>query len=207
MKLALTLRLVVMTTTHEGFRPPQSPLQPPKADPAAGEAESETCVPDVKLWVQSVGQAMPAGLLETLPLPPPERVTVSVHGEHEKCAVTVTLVLNRIVHVAPFAAVQPVHPSNFQPAFAIAVSVTDSEPSSRYVCEHVVPQLMNPSSLVIVPPGCGVTDRVAVAPWARPLSGATAPATSARTSASTATPKIPASRRILLTRIDTTRIR
>jgi hypothetical protein len=46
-KLALTVLLVVITTTHDGLSPPQSPLQPPNAEPAAGEAESETWVPEV----------------------------------------------------------------------------------------------------------------------------------------------------------------
>ena len=65
----------------------------------------------------------------TLPLPPPARVTISVQVEQEKLAVTVTFELNRTVHCVPCVAVQPDHESNFQPGLAVAVSVTDSEPS------------------------------------------------------------------------------
>ena len=43
----------------------------------------------------------------TLPFPPPARVTISVHVEHEKLAVTVTFVLNLMTHNVPSVAVQP----------------------------------------------------------------------------------------------------
>ncbi len=98
----------------------------------------------------------------TLPLPVPARVIVSVKVVREKLGVTVASLLNLIVHLVPVTAVQPDHESNFQPDLATASSVTDSKPSSVYLCEQVEPQLMNPSSLVIVPPGCGVTVSVAV---------------------------------------------
>jgi len=54
------------------------PLQPVKADVSLGAAVSVTSVPLVKLPVQVVLQAIPVGLLVTVPLPLPELVTLSV---------------------------------------------------------------------------------------------------------------------------------
>ena len=53
------------------------PDQPVKVDPAAAAALSVTTVPAVYDCEQSLPQLMPAGLLVTVPLPVPDRVTVS----------------------------------------------------------------------------------------------------------------------------------
>ena len=47
----------------------QAPLQPLKPEPAAATAVSVTLVPSVKSAAQVAPQAMPAGLLVTVPVP------------------------------------------------------------------------------------------------------------------------------------------
>ena len=56
------------------------PLQPAKADPGCATAVSVTTVPVGYLAVQSAPQLIPTGLLVTVPLPVPARITVSVLG-------------------------------------------------------------------------------------------------------------------------------
>ena len=75
LNVAVTLRSAVIETLHVGVVPLQAPLQPPNTEPAAGLAVSAALVPAGKSSTQSFGQAMPGP--ETLPLPPPARVTVS----------------------------------------------------------------------------------------------------------------------------------
>ena len=53
-------------------------LQPMKAEVSLGVAVSVTSAPLVELPVQAVLQAIPVGLLVTVPLPLPELVTLSV---------------------------------------------------------------------------------------------------------------------------------
>src|SRR2546425_11740468 len=55
--------------------PVQAPLQPAKVDPEAGVAVRVTIVPLLKFALQVAGQLIPAGLLVTVPLPVPARVT------------------------------------------------------------------------------------------------------------------------------------
>ena len=55
--------------------PVQAPLQPVKLEPAAAAAVSVTLVPSVKSAWQVAPQAIPAGLLVTVPLPAPAALT------------------------------------------------------------------------------------------------------------------------------------
>lgn len=58
--------------------PEQAPLQPANTEPSLlGVADKLTLVPLLKLEVHELVQSMPAGLLCTLPLPEPEKETVS----------------------------------------------------------------------------------------------------------------------------------
>src|SRR5262245_28092589 len=54
-----------------------SPLQPANVEPVVAVAVSVTCVPLANASLQSVPHAMPAGLLDTPPLPVPALATVS----------------------------------------------------------------------------------------------------------------------------------
>src|SRR5262245_5271153 len=54
-----------------------SPLQPANVEPVAAVAVSVTCVPLANASVQSVPHEIPAGLLDTVPLPVPALATVS----------------------------------------------------------------------------------------------------------------------------------
>ena len=56
--------------------PVQSPLQPEKVEPTAGVAVRVTKVPELKLAEQVAPQEIPAGLLETVPVPVPDLATV-----------------------------------------------------------------------------------------------------------------------------------
>jgi hypothetical protein len=62
--------------TLQAPAPVQAPLQPAKVEPAAAVAVNVTTVPLVKFALQAPGQLMPAGLLLTVPLGVPVRVTV-----------------------------------------------------------------------------------------------------------------------------------
>jgi len=58
--------------------PLQAPLQPAKYAPGAGAAVNFTTVPDANEAVQVPGQRIPDGLLVTVPLLVPTRLTVNV---------------------------------------------------------------------------------------------------------------------------------
>src|SRR5262245_53776413 len=93
-KVAVTV-VLAETTTMQAAEPEQPPPdQPRKREPEAGEAERVTEVPAAKATAQVTPQAMPAGLLETVPVPVPTlaMVRVAVPGPEEvKVAVTVVL--------------------------------------------------------------------------------------------------------------------
>jgi hypothetical protein len=70
-KPAVTVVAAFMVTTHVPVPVHPPPVQPVKVDPAAGVAVSVTGVPLVYAAEQIEPQLMPAGLLETVPLPVP----------------------------------------------------------------------------------------------------------------------------------------
>ena len=57
--------------------PEQAPLHPANVEPADGLAVKLTVEPLAKLALHVPGQLMPAGVLETVPVPVPARLTVS----------------------------------------------------------------------------------------------------------------------------------
>jgi len=67
--------LRVNVTVHEAV-PLQVSDQPTNVDPAAGVAVKVTLEPLLKLALHLVPQLIPAGLLVTIPLPVPARVTL-----------------------------------------------------------------------------------------------------------------------------------
>ena len=73
-KLAVTDWLAVMDTMQVAG-PEQAPLQPAKLEPLAGVAVRVTEVPLAKLAEHTAGQLIADGLLVTVPLPVPARLT------------------------------------------------------------------------------------------------------------------------------------
>ncbi|MGA8489817.1 MAG: hypothetical protein WB711_05305 [Terriglobales bacterium] len=74
--IAVTDAFLVNVISHAAT-PLQLPDHPAKKELAAGEAVSLTCVPLAKLALHSWPQLIPAGLLLTVPLPPPVAWTLS----------------------------------------------------------------------------------------------------------------------------------
>jgi hypothetical protein len=75
-KVALTER-VRSIVTWQAPVPEQPWCQPVKTEPAAAVAVNVTRVPSLKSAAQTTPQSIPAGLLVTVPVPEPLRVTVS----------------------------------------------------------------------------------------------------------------------------------
>ena len=87
MKVAVTVVAAEIVTVQAPVPEQPPPLQPVKMEPAAGVAVNVTAVPLVKFVAQLVPQAIPAGVLVTVPLPVPAFVTVSGVPVMEKFAV------------------------------------------------------------------------------------------------------------------------
>ena len=77
LKVAVAVKLLFIVTVHADV-PLQAPLQPAKYAPFAGTAVSFTTLPDAKEAVQVPGQLIPAGLLVTVPVPVPARLTLKL---------------------------------------------------------------------------------------------------------------------------------
>jgi len=110
---------------------------------------SVTCVPELKLALQVPGQLIPAGLLLTVPVSFPGRVTVNVGGPFcVKVAETDTLPF--IVTMQPPEPLQaPPHSAKVELAEGLGVKVT-SVPVVK-VAVQTVPQLIPAGLLVTVP--------------------------------------------------------
>jgi hypothetical protein len=102
--------------------PVQPPAQPTKIEPTAAAAVSVTAVPGSKLAPHVCPQLIPDGLLLTLPLPEPLRVTAST-GKSLKVAVAEEFWLNVILQ-APTPLQAPDHPAKKELAAGVAASVT-----------------------------------------------------------------------------------
>jgi hypothetical protein len=79
-KVAVTAWAALMVTAQVPVPVQPPPLQPVKVDPAAGVAVKVTAVPLAKAAEQVAPQEMPAGALETVPVPVPALVIASVKG-------------------------------------------------------------------------------------------------------------------------------
>jgi len=159
-KVAVTVVAAETVTTQVPVPVQPPPLQPLKADPAAGAAVSVTAVPLVKLAEQVAPQVMPAGELVTVPLPVPALLTVSARLGRLKVAVTVVAVESVTTQVPVPVQPPPLQPVKVEPAAGAAVSVT-AVPLAK-LAEHVAPQVMPAGELVTVPlpVPAGVTVRV-----------------------------------------------
>jgi hypothetical protein len=76
LKVAVT-ELLLLRVRAQVAVPLQAPLQPVKAEFAAGVAVSVNCVPLLKLALQVVPQLIPAGLLTMVPEPLPAAWTLN----------------------------------------------------------------------------------------------------------------------------------
>jgi len=149
--------------------PEQAPLQPLNTCPEAGVAARLTAVPEVNVAEQVAPQLIPAGELETDPVPVPAKVVVSVNSG-TKVAVTDVFAFIVTVHVPVPAHAPPLHPVNTDPDVAAAVNVTEV-PLTKFA-EQVAPQLIPAGELVTVPAPapdfvtvsvlCGAGENVAV---------------------------------------------
>src|SRR2546427_11440739 len=74
-KLAVTVVAAESVTVQGSVPVHPAPVQPVKAEPAAGVPVSVTTVPLGKPAEQRPGQVIPAGLLVTVPAPTPASVT------------------------------------------------------------------------------------------------------------------------------------
>ena len=137
-------------STVQGPAPLQAPLHPANAEPAPGTAVKVTDVPDEKVALQKVLHARPAGVLVTVPVPPPETVAVSPNVVDDvNVAVTVVALVGVRVHVPVPAQPPPDQPVKMEPTTGAAVSVT-LVPAVK-AAEQPVPQLMPAGALVTVP--------------------------------------------------------
>ena len=78
--VAVTEAAAFIVTVHVPVPVHPPPLQPVKVDPAAGVAVKVTAVPLANEAEQVAPQEMPAGALETVPVPAPALVMASVKG-------------------------------------------------------------------------------------------------------------------------------
>jgi len=120
--VAVTFRAAVMLTTHWPV-PVQVPSQPVKVEPVPALAVRVTDVPKLKSSVQSPGQAMPAGILFTLPLPFPSVLTVRRCWSRVKVAVTAIAAVIVTVQM-PDPTHDPDQPLKVEPTSEMAVRVT-----------------------------------------------------------------------------------
>jgi hypothetical protein len=137
-------------STVQGPAPLQATLHPANAEPAPGTAVSVTDVPDEKVALQTVLHARPAGVLVTVPVPPPATLTVSPNVVDDvNVAVTVVALVGVRVHVPVPAQLPPDQPEKTEPPAGVAVRTT--ELPDENVAEHVVPHVIPAGALVTVP--------------------------------------------------------
>ena len=127
------------------------PLQPANVLPLFGVAVSVTTVPPLKFAEHVLGQRIPDGLLDTVPLPVPASVTVSPKVD---VAVNVATMVDAELTVTKQLGLLPTHPWPFQFVNALpvpGVSVSVSCVPCGKLAVHVPGQLMPAGLLVTVP--------------------------------------------------------
>jgi hypothetical protein len=100
----------------------QLPDQPANVEPEPGVAVNATEVPLFSVVEHVVPQLIPAGLLVTVPVPVPARVTVSMYVLI-RLNTAVQVMLEFIVTL-PLAQAVPDHPAKVLPALGVAVRFT-----------------------------------------------------------------------------------
>ena len=113
-----------MATVHDEPGPLQpAPLKPLNVDPLIGVAVSVTVVPVAKSAAHVPGQEIPLGLLVTVPVPFPPRVTVSRSVEIGTIKRAVTMALF-VTLQGPVPEHAPLQPANAEPGAAAAFNDT-----------------------------------------------------------------------------------
>jgi hypothetical protein len=172
-KVAVTDVAALTVTLHVPVPVQPPPLQPVNVEPAAGVAVKVTAVPLAKAAEQVAPQEMPAGALETVPVPAPALVIASVKGCRAKVAVTAWAALMVTAQVPVPVQPPPLQPVNVEPAAGVAVRVT-AVPLAK-AAEQVAPQEMPAGALETVPVPApavviasvkGCRAKVAVTAWA-----------------------------------------
>ena len=148
-KVAVTAWAALMVTAQVPVPVQPPPLQPVNVEPAAGVAVKVTAVPLAKAAEQVAPQEMPAGALETVPVPAPALVTARVNGCSANVAVTEVAALTVTLQVPVPVQPPPLQPVNVEPAAGVAVKVT-TVPLVKLV-EHVAPQEIPAGALVMLP--------------------------------------------------------
>ena len=143
--MVAALRVTVHVPVPE--QPP--PLQPVKAEPAAGVAVRATAVPLGNEAAHVAPHVIPLGMLVTVPAPAPDLVTVSVKDCSAKLAVTVDAALVETVQDWAPPQPPPLQPVKVEPAAGVAVKVTKEFAVNE--AEHVLPQLIPAGALVTMP--------------------------------------------------------
>jgi hypothetical protein len=146
--VAVTAAAAFIVTVH-GPVPVQAPLQPVKAEPALGVAVRVTTVPLTKSAAHVAPQLIPAGLLVTVPVPVPARLTVSANVCGVNVAVTAVAAVRVTTQLPVPLQPPPLQPVNADPALGVAVSVT-TVPLTKSAAQ-VAPQSMPVGLLVTAP--------------------------------------------------------
>src|SRR5687768_17347656 len=149
LNVAVTARAAVIETVHAPV-PEHAPLQPANVEPLDAAAVSVTDVPLATLALQVAPQLTPDGFEVTVPVPPPDFVTLSAKLVVELLNVAVTVraaVIETVQVLVPVHA--PLQPAKVEPLAAAAVSVT--EVPLAYGALQLPPQSMPPGADVTVP--------------------------------------------------------
>src|SRR5437879_556127 len=130
----------------EPEQPP--PLQPEKVEPAVGVAVKVTAVPLANGAEHVAPQAMPAGLLATVPAPAPALVSVRVKDCTANVAVTEVAAFTVTMQV-PVPEQPPLQPVKVELASGVAVRVTAVPTVNE--AEQAAPQEIPEGALLTVP--------------------------------------------------------
>jgi len=150
-KVAVTLLAESIVTMQDVPDELAHPLQPPKLDPASGDAVSATIAPVTYDAEQAAPQSIPPIDDLTVPVPAPVLLTTSRFGADANDAVTVLAASTVSVQVGDvvLAAHAPPQPAKLVVAPVLAVSVTLAPAVNG--AEHDAPQEMPAGLEVTVP--------------------------------------------------------